>query len=89
MKYLLFLLIIFLSCERKTRELPKNVIKIPERLLVIEDLRNIRMNIERFKIELGRLPNSIDELNLKLNYPDEYIYDPRTGNVKSKNYKNL
>lgn len=86
---LLPLIFISLSCERKVRELPKNVIKIPERLLVIEDLRNIRMGIERFKIEEGRLPYSLDELNLKLNYPDEYIYDSKTGIVKSKNYGNL
>jgi len=79
----------FFFCERKIKELPKNVIKIPERILVIEDLRNIRMNIERFKIEQGRMPYSIDELNLKLNYPDEYIYDSNTGIVKSKNYNNL
>lgn len=85
----LSLIFIFLSCERKTRELPKNVIKIPERLLVIEDLRNIRMNIERFKIEEGRLPYSLEELNLKLNYPEEYIYDSKKGIVKSKNYGNL
>ncbi len=86
---LVFAFFVISTCERKTRELPKNVVKIPERLLVMEDLRNIRMNIERFKIENGRLPYSLEELNIKLNYPYEYEYDSKTGIVKSKNYKGL
>jgi hypothetical protein len=84
-----FIILVFFACSKKDSEIPKKIVKLPERLLVIEDLRNIRFAIERYKIENGCLPSSIEELKLKLNYPDEYIYDQNTGIVKSKNYENL
>lgn len=34
----------------------------------------------------GKLPDSLDELGLKLNYPGDLSYDSSSGAVKSSSY---
>lgn len=37
----------------------------------------------------GAFPASLDELKLDLYYPEDLVYDPKTGKVHSKTYPNL
>ncbi|RKZ21301.1 hypothetical protein DRQ16_02055 [bacterium] len=94
MRYFLIFLVLFPACSSQpAREAGKaytrKVLKLPERVKVIDDLRIIRNSLELYRAEHGRYPSSLDELNLRLNYPGEYEYDKNTGKVKSKHYPSL
>ncbi len=92
---LLLIVCICLSCSRgdKTKVVIEKStaekIQLPEKLKVTIDLRNIRSAIIAFQTNNQRLPESLDELSIELNYADEYEYDAQTGEVKSKNFPNL
>jgi len=81
------------SCKREKEELTTTAVKVlksPERVKVINDLHLLRTAIQTYRIEHnGENPPSLKSLNVKLYYPDEYIYDRETGKVRSKKYPEL
>lgn len=64
-------------------------IELPDKLKVTNDLKSIRDGIIVYQTLNEKFPESLDELDLDLNYPDEYKYDSRKGIVKSKIYPNF
>ncbi len=92
---ILFLVIsVSLACskgEKSKVKIAKSIekkIELPERLKVIYDLKKIRDAVVVYRNLKGTNPTSLKNLNLKLNYPDEYIYDSNRGTVKSKEHPN-
>jgi len=95
--YIILAIVMFsllpLSCKKERADIQKtavNMVKLPQRVRVMDDLNKIRTAIEEYKIyHDGALPKSIDELSLKLYYSKEYNYNSTTGKVKSKHYPKL
>ena len=58
----------------------------PDLVRVKLDLANLRGAIKKHVQLEGGLPPSLDVLGVKLSYPTDYTYDPKTGTVKSKTY---
>ena len=101
MKKLIFLLIIILGfgCSRTkkitteskgiVKGYAKTVLSAPSKAKVVSDLTAIKEALQEYKIEHGKFPPSLDELKLRLYYPNGYNYNPETGEVKSKHYPEL
>jgi len=101
MKLLIFtLIIIFLSgcsegreavheADKIVKDYSKGLIEAPKKTEIITEIATVRKELEIYKIDNGKYPESLSELQIKIKYPDEYKYDKETGNVKSKNYPNL
>lgn len=59
----------------------------PEKAKVTVDLSKIRPALEAYRMDHdGKYPPNLKDLKLELHYPDEYVYNPTTGKVRSKNY---
>jgi len=96
--YVLFILLFF-GCSKgkkaatETKEVvkgyAKSVLNAPSKARVTSDLVAIRQAIQAYRVEHSTFPSTLNALNLKLYYPDEYNYNPNTGEVKSKKYPNL
>ncbi len=101
MKLLIFILIIiFLSgcsegkeavreADKIVKDYSKGLIEAPKKTEIITEIAAVRKELEIYKIDKGKYPKSLTELQIKIKYPDEYQYDKETGKVKSKNYPNL
>lgn len=95
-KIVIALLVLFLflalACSKgeKTKEkIAKSAaekIELPDKLKVTNDLKRIRDAIIIYRTLNETNPSSIEELELELYYPDEYIYDSKKGTVKSTIY---
>lgn len=59
---------------------------LPDQARVKLDLAAARAAIAAKRQVEGKLPDSLDELGLKLNYPADLSYDSATGAVKSSSY---
>jgi len=93
MKIKIILLLVFvfsipLACSKgektkvKIGKTAAEKIKLPEKLKVTEDLKKIRDAIVVYRNLNDCNPSSLEELNLDLYYPNEYIYDAEKGTVK-------
>jgi len=67
----------------------KSVLNAPSKAKVVSDLSVLRRTVQEYKLEHSVFPSSLDELHLKLYYPDEYDYNPNSGEIKSEKYPNL
>lgn len=87
---LVLLVLVPLACQEEKETIDKYgraLMAGPEKAKVTVDLSKIRPALEVYRIEHeGKYPLRLKDLKLELHYPDEYVYDPRTGKVKSKNY---
>lgn len=59
---------------------------LPDQARVKLDLAAARAAVAAKRQVEGKLPDSLDELGLKLNYPADLSYDASTGAVKSSSY---
>lgn len=61
----------------------------PDMTRVQLDLAQARGEIKKHMQLEGGLPPSLDVLGLKLRYPKDLTYDPKTGVVRSKTYPGM
>jgi hypothetical protein len=87
--WLSFLLITFSACgESNTNPVDEygdtliNALDKAEITTLKVNLRTIRMEIDRFRAERGRLPESLEELHLQNISTRHYDYDSETGEVE-------
>lgn len=59
---------------------------LPDQARVKLDLAAARAAVAAKRQVEGKLPDSLDELGLKLNYPGDLSYDSSSGAVKSSSY---
>jgi len=67
----------------------KTIVTQPDRTRMLTDLAAVKPAIQAFQAQNDRFPDSLDELNIKLNFPKDLTYDSGTGEVKSKTFPNL
>lgn len=67
----------------------KSVLNAPSKAKIVSDLSALRQAIQAYRVEHSAFPASLSDLSVKLYYPNEYNYNPNTGEVKSKKYPNL
>lgn len=90
--FLILSLFLVISCSKGEKTKEKIVrstaekMELPDRIKVTLDLKRIREGIIDYSTLHEQNPSSIDDLNLELYYPDDYIYDSDKGTVKSKSY---
>jgi len=71
------------------KEGTKTVVTQPDRARVLSDVAIIRQTIEAYHATNNSYPQDLKSLNLALNFPDDFIYDPATGKVQNKTFPNL
>ncbi|MEJ2307460.1 MAG: hypothetical protein P8Y62_10495 [candidate division WOR-3 bacterium] len=97
---LLFVSILINSCCKKgkeavvetktiTKEYATAVTKAPDKAKVLTELVSIRQAINMYKVENGKLPESLSDLPVKIENIKEYEYNHETGKVTNKYYTNL
>ena len=96
--FMIFVLL-FLGCSKgkeaasETKQIvkgyAKSVLNAPSKAKVVSDLSALRQTVQEYRVEHSAFPSSLNDLNVKLYYPNEYNYNPNTGEVKSKKYPNL
>jgi len=68
----------------------KDVVQQIDRSKALGDLTTITAALNTYGMQHdGAFPASLEELKLNLYYPDDLVYDPKTGKVHSKTYPNL
>lgn len=89
---ILFTLIIP-SCQNErniVEDASKTTLELPDKARVTTDLLTIRVMIKRKCAVNNKYPETLKELNVKLNMPiSDYKYDKKTGIVKHKDYPKL
>lgn len=102
-KFLIFLSFVFIltasgcknsrdaAIETKTvvKEYADGLAKVPSKTTAVTELASLRQAINIYKVENEKYPESLSDLPVKIESPDDYEYDSRTGKVKSKRYPNL
>src|SRR5262245_11477846 len=61
----------------------------PDEARVGLDLAAARSQIRTMREERGAYPERLSDLGVRLHFPDDLIYDPATGAVRSKSYPRL
>ncbi len=101
MKWIIsIIIIIFLSgcregeeaiqeADKIVKDYSKGLVEAPKKTRVITEITTIRKALEIYKIENGKYPESLSEVQIKIKEVDEYQYDSESGKVKSKHYPNL
>ena len=101
MKWIIsIIIIIFLSgcsegeeaiqeADKIVKDYSKGLVEAPKKTKILTEIAVIRKSLEIYKIENGKYPESLSELQIKIKEVDEYQYDSESGKVKSKNYPNL
>lgn len=57
---------------------------------VLSDLTQVTGALATYRIQNdGKNPGSIQDLKLELNYPQDLVYDPKEGSVRSKTFPYL
>ncbi|PIQ28609.1 hypothetical protein COW36_12445 [bacterium (Candidatus Blackallbacteria) CG17_big_fil_post_rev_8_21_14_2_50_48_46] len=60
-----------------------------DRAKVLSDLTQITGALATYRMQNEKYPDSLKDLNLSLNYPQDLEYDAKTGNVRSKTFPDL
>jgi hypothetical protein len=101
MKWIIsIIIIIFLSgcregeeasqeADKIVKDYSKGLVEAPKKTKILTEIAVIRKSLEIYKIENGKYPESLSELQIRIKEVDEYQYDSESGKVKSKNYPNL
>jgi hypothetical protein len=79
------------AIETKTvvKQYADGMSKFPSKTTAITELASMRQAINMYKVEHEEYPESLSDLNMKIENPDNYEYNSQTGKVKSKHYPNL
>ncbi|RMG17153.1 MAG: hypothetical protein D6729_09555 [Deltaproteobacteria bacterium] len=80
------------ASERRVNEVAERVATAVPRAGVHAELTLIRGQIQTYRrLHGGQNPPSLQAMETlpHLKYPDEYVYDPSTGTVKSKSFPEL
>lgn len=88
-------LILLAACEpaqeaqETVHEAARDTIAQIDKTKVLSDFALAKPAVETYFLQNQKYPASLSELGLKLNYPDELVYDPATGKISSKSFPNL
>jgi len=72
-----------------TKEYAKGVAAVPGKTRAVTELASLREAIKMYKVENEKYPEKLSDLPLKVMKPEDYEYNPETGQIKSKYYPKL
>lgn len=95
---ILSLLLLYLLCpackpvqeaQETVREGTAKTLSQIDRAKVLSDLTQVTAALSNYRLQHEGYPNSLKELGLSLNHPEDLIYDAKTGQVRSKTFPDL
>ena len=96
---LVIILILFSGCSKGkeavkeadeiVKDYARGLVKVPKKIRILTEIASLRQAVEVYRIDNGQYPDKLTDLTIRIDNPDEYIYDPKTGKLKSKHYPNL
>ncbi len=72
-----------------TKEYTKGLAKLPSKTKTVTDLASLREAIKMYKVKNEKFPEKLSDLPLKVMKPEDYEYNPETGQIKSKHYPKM
>lgn len=60
-----------------------------DRSKVLSDLTLVTSTLQEYHLQNQKNPESLEELKLELYFPEDLVYDAKTGTVRSKTFPNL
>lgn len=72
-----------------TSEAARTAVGQIDRSKVLSDLTSITAAMGGYYLQNNAYPAKLEDLKLKLYHPEDIIYDPKTGKVRSKTFPDL
>lgn len=79
----------FKDSQDTVKEGANTTIQQIDRARVLSDLTSITAALQSYRLQYEKYPASLDELKLQLNHPEDLVYDPEKGQVRSKTFPDL
>ena len=77
------------EASETAQEAAKTTIAQIDRAKVLSDINTVKTAVNAYQLEKQKYPETLAELSLSLNYPDDLSYDASTGQISSKTFPNL